>query len=753
MIPQELTDRPQWVTWRRETREGKQTKVPYRVDGQTRASTTDPTTWTDYETAWAATELRSVADGVGYVFAKDDPYVGIDLDDGISDTDRNAILQTLDSYTETSVSGAGVHIIVRGSLNEHRRNRKGPIEIYEHGRYFVMTGNHLAGTPQTIENRQEQLEEILAQFLPSDPEPAPETRQPVVIDLDDRELLERAFRATNGPEIEALYHGDLARHGGDHSSADLALCAHLAFWFGRDRHRIDSVFRSSGLMRDKWDDRRGDTTYGTNTIQKAIGACAEVYDPEPRRQTTRTTTATTPQPTTAERPDDLWAANRFADRNHRNLRYVPAWDRWLRWDTQRWAEDDTLEHLARAKIAAREHETELLQQAAREPDDQHRKELVAASRRLGTEARIRAALTLTRADPRIVVTPATLDNDPWLLNTANGTIDLRNGELRPPDPGQLLTKITGAPHNPDATAPHWRNHLRRVLPDPEIRAFLQRLAGLSALGVVREHILPLLVGQGANGKSVTLRALAEALGDYAGQSSTDLLLRGRRNTGAATPELADLRGLRLVTVSETPEDGQLAGERAKAITGGDEITARRLHGNPFTFKPSHTVWVATNHRPRVPDDGHAMWRRLILIPFDVTIPDEEQDPDLEQKLRDEREGILRWITDGTRLYLQQGLNPPDAVLAATSAYRNDEDQFGSFLQEKTVEETGSNVKASELLAIQHQWAQTVGEQPLTPNALAAKLATRGYERRRTKTGTRWEGLRLRKDNTLDTNEG
>lgn len=750
MIPDELKQRPQWVTWRRETRDGKATKVPYRADGRTRASTTDPATWSDYDTAYVAVEIESLADGIGYVFTTDDPYVGIDLDDGISPEDRAMILDALNSYSETSVSGTGVHVIVRGDLNGHRRNRKGPIEIYQQGRYFVMTGQHVDGTPDTIEDRQEQLEQILERYLPADPKPSPETRAPIAISLDDRELLEIAFRASNGADIQALYNGDLGRHGGDHSAADLALCAHLAFWFGRDPSRIDHVFRGSALMRDKWDDRRGDTTYGNITLEKAIAACADVYDPHPPRRPPDTHTVTANQPGQDERPDDLWAATRFADRNHRALRYVPAWDRWLRWDTQRWAEDETLEHLHRAKTAARELETELLHAAAEEPDEHRRKELVAASKRRGAEKTIRAMLNLARADQRVVVTPAMLDADPWLLNTLNGTIDLRNGELRPPDPGQLLTKIAGAAYNPQATAPNWRAHLKRVLPDPEIRSFIQRLAGLSALGVVREHVLPLLVGQGANGKSSTIIAIAAALGDYAGQSSTDLLLRGRRNTGQATPELADLRGLRLVSVSETPEDGQLAGERAKSITGGDEITARRLHGNPFTFKPSHTVWVATNHRPRVPDDGHAMWRRLILIPFDVIIPDHEQDRDLEQKLTAEREGILRWITDGTRQYLEQGLNPPETVLAATNAYRADEDHFGSFLTECTIEESDASAKSSELLAAQHAWAGGSGERSLTPNALAQKLTSRGYERRRTKTGSSWIGLRVLRDGTLDT---
>lgn len=447
--------------------------------------------------------------------------------------------------------------------------------------------------------------------------------------------------------------------------------------------------------------------------------------------------------------DDIGNASRFARQHNGQLRYVPAWHAWLRWDGRRWAEDDVLEHLRRAQQTSRDTSAELARAAAEEQDDQRRKELLGWAKRLGAEPRIRSMLALGASDERLVITPSALDPDPWTLNCLNGSVDLRSSALRAHSAGDLLTKLAGAAYDPAAAAPTWHAHLERVLPDPEMRAFLQRLAGLSAIGVVREHVLPLLVGGGANGKTSTRNAIAGALGDYAGQSSTDLLLRGRRGAGQATPEIADLRGLRLVTVSETPEDGQLAGERAKAITGGDELTARRLHGNPFTFTPSHTVWVLTNHRPRVPDDGHAMWRRILLLHFGVTIPESEQDRDLEKKLAGESAGVLRWIVDGARIYLEQGLNPPDTVTAATAKYRDEEDLFGSFLAECTVDEPDASAKASELLAAHKTWAERTGAPALSRNALAEKLTSRGYQRLRVESGSRWYGLRPAQEGTLD----
>jgi putative DNA primase/helicase len=222
-----------------------------------------------------------------------------------------------------------------------------------------------------------------------------------------------------------------------------------------------------------------------------------------------------------------------------------------------------------------------------------------------------------------------------------------------------------------------------------------------------------------------------------------------RGPGQATPELAELRGRRLVTVAETPEDGRLASERVKSITGGEPINARRLYGHPFTFEPSHTIWVLTNHKPRVPDDSDAIWRRVLPIPFTITIPTAEWDRDIDVKLAHERPGILRWIVDGARAYLRGGLNPPEAVTAAAASYRQSEDLFGAFLDEVTVSEDGASAQASELHRTYSAWAGHAGAQPLSANALAEKLTARGFERRRVKAGSRWYGLRLAESGGLD----
>jgi hypothetical protein len=263
-IPAELRERPQWVTWKLEKRDGRSTKVPYRADGAGRASSTDPSTWATFENALDATESLNM-DGVGYVFAADDPYCGIDLDAALPPTDHAAIMLALNSYTETSVSGAGAHVIIQAALTGGRH--PAGLGVFDRGRYFVMTGAHVYGTPNTIEERQAQLDTVLARYLPT---AVPRPLQPA--ELDDRDLLERAFAARNGADFHRLYQGDTSGYP-SRSEADFAFCCTAAFWTGRDPARIDAWLRSSGLMRDKWE--RAD--YRERTINAAIAGSTDVY--------------------------------------------------------------------------------------------------------------------------------------------------------------------------------------------------------------------------------------------------------------------------------------------------------------------------------------------------------------------------------------------------------------------------------------------------------------------------------------------
>jgi hypothetical protein len=286
-IPAELRALPQWVVWRREQRDGKATKVPYdAVDPQRLASSTDPDTWSAYTYAVKAVE-RGAADGIGFVFAPHDPFCGLDFDDcvhgGEIDPYVRRVVRLLDSYGELSPSGTGLHVIARAELAGTRRRTSktpwgGEFELYDRGRYFTMTGCRLDGAPATVNERQELVDAAREQLLPEPERPRPQPRATAPASVDDAELLERAHAASNGADFGALLRGDTSGYP-SWSEADLALCNHLAFWTGGDHARIDTLFRSSGLMRDKWDERRGDSTYGADTIDKALEGRTEFYSP------------------------------------------------------------------------------------------------------------------------------------------------------------------------------------------------------------------------------------------------------------------------------------------------------------------------------------------------------------------------------------------------------------------------------------------------------------------------------------------
>ena len=278
-IPAELRELNQWVVWRLDTVDGRPTKVPYNPRTNRKASTTDPATWAPYATCRAALEAGNWS-GLGFVFSDEDPYTGIDLDGCLEDGQLTAtaehIVRFLDSYTEVSPSGTGVHIIVRGTPLGDRR-RKGRIEMYPDGRFFTMTGETLWNAPATIASRHHELNQLYQHYLADRPQPKPEPTAAPSLTMDDAALIERARRAENGAKFDRLMMGDTSGYDSQ-SEAEQAFCNLLAFWTD-DASQIDRLYRQSGLSRDKWDGRRGESTYGEKTIANALAFVTERYTP------------------------------------------------------------------------------------------------------------------------------------------------------------------------------------------------------------------------------------------------------------------------------------------------------------------------------------------------------------------------------------------------------------------------------------------------------------------------------------------
>lgn len=327
-----------------------------------------------------------------------------------------------------------------------------------------------------------------------------------------------------------------------------------------------------------------------------------------------------------------------------------------------------------------------------------------------------------------------------LFNARNGTLNLETGVVHRHDPADMITKCAGTVVDPAATADLWGDFLETVLPDAQVRAYLARVFGVAMLGRVREHILPILTGTGGNGKGVCVDTVRAAFGDYGIAVDPKLIMRTKQERHATF--LADLHGARLVVTSETNEGEVLAAATVKRLTGGDTIRANRMRENTFEFEPSHTLIYMTNHTPQVSADDKAMWRRLSVVPFDVTVTD--PDVKLPEKLKAHLPGVLAWVYRGWLDYLRQGLNPPATVLERTEEYRTDSDPIAQFILEDCVTGQLLKVRAKALHESYASWAMRNGMSPMTATDFGKRMVER-YERKPTNRGNQYVGIALRSD--------
>jgi putative DNA primase/helicase len=431
-------------------------------------------------------------------------------------------------------------------------------------------------------------------------------------------------------------------------------------------------------------------------------------------------------------------ARRFAARYGDDLRYVYSRRKYLRYVGPHWVEDDGAHVEAMARQAVRD----ILTEAHKEEQDDRRRKLSQWALASQSASRIAAMYTLARSD--LAVDSACLDADPMLLGVANGVVDLRTGALREASRGDLITRCTGIVYDPHAKASRWSEFIATITAgDVELAEWLQRSVGYTLTGDTREQCVFLLYGLGANGKSVFLNTLRAVLGDYGTVTSADTWMVRERG-GAASNDLAALRGTRLVVSSET-EDGQRFAEvMVKQVTGGDSLKARFLYGEFFEFRPAFKLWIAANHKPIIRGDDFAIWRRIRLVPFTVTIPTAQQDRALESKLRDELPGILAWAVEGCRAWQRDGLPMPKVVVQATAEYKSEMDHFGEFLTERCVVEPRAQVSAKALFAAYLEWADASGiDRTWTLQKFGRKLAERGITKDRTRLGFMYRGVRLR----------
>lgn len=438
---------------------------------------------------------------------------------------------------------------------------------------------------------------------------------------------------------------------------------------------------------------------------------------------------------------DLGNAERFAEEWRGRILHCFQLNVWLVWSGQRWLVDEGAEIGKCAKVVMRKIYCEA--EAANEPEKRTR--LSKWAMQSESIRRIEAMISLARHEESMSVAVADLDRDPWLLNVANGTIDLRTGELRPHDPTDRITKLAPVAYDPDAECPNFDALLERIF-DRQVglMKFVQRAIGYSLSGSMSEQAMFIAHGKGANGKSTLLDCIRHMLGDYATHTPAETFLAKRGNGGAsASPDLARLRGARLVTAVEAEQGRRLAESLVKEITGGDPVTARHLHKEFFEFKPQGKLWLATNHRPEIRGNDNGIWRRIHLIPFNVAIPKDEQDKNLSEKLKAEAPGILAMAVQACLEWQRNGLQPPSAVTQATEDYRADSDELGDFLASRCLIDPTAQTAASALYDAYKAWCETNGGDAVSAKRFGSMVAERpGVAKKRTNTGNMYVGVRL-----------
>jgi putative DNA primase/helicase len=690
-IPDELRQLPQWVNWRIEQRAGKPTKVPKQPSGMN-ADSTAPKTWSTFE---RVSQTNGKFDGIGFVFTKEAGNIGIDLDKcrdpKTGETEQWAldIIAELDSYTELSQSGTGWHVIVKGTLALDG-NRKGRIEMYDCKRFFCMTGALVPGIGRgTIETR------------------------------DIAELQKRMLAGEFGSSSKAKPSRDESE-----SAEDFRLIGEV-----QKQVRTSAPAVLEGAFRTRYPERyaarnrekgtRAGKNYVRYSIEKFLARNHVAAGPVGRIPITETSNA-----------------ERLVAKCGTDLRYCSDRKVWCVWDGSIWTVNDIGGVMRRMQEVSREIYLEI----AIEPDGSLRKELGKWAKESESRRTQENSVAIARYLDGIEIRNFSdvFDTHPLLLNVKNGAINLRTGELHSHRRADFLTKMVPIEYDPKAACPKFSRFLNETLPGDGLVGYLSRFAGYCLTGLTSEQSWFMFYGVTMSGKSTLINVLRGLLGPYALALPENYFLVTKNTSDFAT---ANLAGVRLATCVETNEGKRLDVAKIKSLTGEDVIAAALKYENYFNFKPQAKLVLATNHRPHVPATDDSIWRRVKVVPFNITVPEEKRIHGLADRLLEEEgPGILRLAVLGCQAWLMGHLDEPEAVKSAVNEYRTDEDILQNFLDECCAREASAQVARKDLFTAYSQWNKANGLRQMKANKFARELHRLGIKG---DDGNRfWYGVRI-----------
>jgi putative DNA primase/helicase len=798
-IPRQLTEHPQWVCWKYATRKDKKgvikfTKPPINPKTGRLAKSNDPATHSDFQTAINYAQTSNKVSGIGFVFTEGDKLWGIDIDHCVKKTPdglvfsphaQDVLAHFKWSYCEISPSGEGLRIFCFGQLPPERKSKvaidseqwpEQAIEWYDYTspRYLTVTGNIIPSVSKDVLSQPDALEWLHQKYFtkpkrqpkqPTPIKPSVQTPPPVQTNsLSDDDVITICQKARNSSKFNGLWSG-----GGDSdaSRGDLSLCGILAFYthseMGGSDSQLDSIFRRSGRMRPKWDEKHHNDgrTYGQGTIDMATSRLTATYvkkaksvrksKPVPTRVVqslgtkpnlpTPSADANAPVPVPyhfiGKFPmTDTGNAERFADMHRDKARYCSERGKWFVWDGTRWKIDkggQRVKKLATKAVRDIHHEVANLALS---------KEEVAnlSNWAIRSESKTASAAMIDRAQAELEIMIEDLDTNPMLLNVENGTIDLTTGKLLPHNPKDLITRKAATAYDPDAKCPQWIEFINWCFKgDQKTIDYVQRAVGYSLTGLMSEQSIFILYGGGDNGKSTFIDCIKELLGEYAQLAPTNLLIKQRNDKHTA--DIITLKGSRLVSASEIAKKSRLDEALVKQLTN-KTIKARYMRQDHIEFKQEHTIWLDTNHKPAVGGSDHGIWKRLKLIEFENKIAECDMDGKLDQKLRAEFFGMLTWCVIGCLKWQREGLKDAPSVAKAGEAYKSEENVIGRFIAEMLVSVPDGRIISTGMYVAYKEWCEANGERALSNSYFGADMKKAGHETKKSHGKKVYRGLGL-----------
>lgn len=809
-IPADLKNARRWVGFKIEEREGKKTKVPYNAINGRYGSSTEPNTWTSFIIAIMGC-VKYHFDGIGFCLGenKEDGtfFSGVDLDNhGEADFEEvsSDFINTLNSYTEYSPSGKGIHIICKGK-KPLGRCRKSYIEMYGTGRFFTVTGNVIKQLP--VRECEKELTILWEKYLKEEPKPQQinrdENSEELVFGvrhnvarvsgsaLTDDEVI--SMGSDKNPNFYKLYRGDISLYGNDHSRADAAFCQLLAFWTGGDKEQMDRIFRSSGLMRDKWDKYRGEKTYGEMTIDSAVSKQVDFYTPKAKEIETPKVVETPKKVNIISYPiedvkfdekgdpiinkpmsfkfyplNDTGNAERFYDYFGDLFKYNEDDKRFMFWNGQKWSKDmaSYVRKYANKLI-------EILHDEIRHTEDKIKKVIAQGENATEDVTELKALLKAQQDNAKRVANTTGKDamikelqalhdlpvrnkhfnRQEQYLNTKSGVVNLFTGEVYPFNRKYMLSKITncGVSYDePKVFLKFMRDILRRDGNDEETEELLkvvQIYLGETLMGRTNKDHLYIMYGSGGNGKSTFIKIVNDVIGEYGTTMSSEMLVsKGNSSVQSKEFSLDALAGARCVTTSETAEGQKLDEVFFKQLLSGELITAQKKYGDSYSFLPTFSVWMSTNNKPiiRATDDG--TWRRVVLIPFLNKFKGKNKDVRMPEKLAAEKAQILGWMIQGAvKLHNEYDdkVPLPTCLEEALTDYKKELDVIVAFLNDMTIPFPEMEVKTQVLYREYKNWCKENGEYQYNERRFKLEMPKKGYPVKRTKnSGEVYVGLKL-----------